>query len=327
MGKIKYSAITGSLGQVSDRFMPCGYRDSTDDTSFSAVVKRLAALKLLDAVELCYASEGLESDPLQVKQIIKTNGFYPTYVNSSFFNERIWKAGSLAASDKNVRKAAMDTCYKLIDFADETGAKGINLWLGQDGYDYSFQVDYKKQWKWLVDSLKELADYKPGIKILVEPKPREPRNRSLVDTTSTALLMSIETGRDNVGLTVDIGHVLYAGGNMAHDVEIANKYGKLFNLHANDNYATWDDDMIVGSVHMVEYLELFYVLKKIDYDQSFSVDIFPYREDPIEATRECLLNMKLYEKLVDKIGMDKIEEVIATGNACEATKMIREGLF
>ena len=327
MGKISYAAIAGSLGQVSDRFMTVGYKDSTGDNTFEGVIKRLASLGLLDAIELCYSSEGLESDPVYVKKILDENKLPTSFVNSSFFGERIWKAGSLAASDKDVREAAMQTCYKLIDFADSTGAEGVNLWLGQDGYDYPFQVDYKKQWNWLVDSLKTLADYKSNIKILLEAKPREPRNRSLVDTTSTALMMAIESDRDNVGVTIDIGHVLYAGGNMAHDVEISDKYGKLFNLHVNDNYSTWDDDMIVGSVHLVEYLELYYVLKKIDYNGAFSVDIFPYREDPAEATKECLLNMKLYEKLVDKIGMDKIEKVIESGNACLATKMIREELF
>ena len=31
---------------------------------------------------------------------------------------------------------------------------------------------------------------------------------------------------------------------------------KLFHIHFNDNYRSWDDDMIVGSVHLVEFVEL-----------------------------------------------------------------------
>ena len=307
--------------------MTCGYQDSVADTSFPAVCRGLKSLGLIDCVELCYASEGLESDPVQVKKILDENGFGVTYVNSSFFGERIWKAGSLAASDPFVRAKAAETCIKLIDFADAVGGEGINLWLGQDGYDYPFQVDYSKQWSYLVDALRELADYKKHIKIALEPKPREPRNRALVDTTSSALLMCEDTGRDNVGITLDIGHVLCVGGNMAHDIEIAHKYGRLFNLHANDNYSAWDDDMILGSVHTIEFLEVFYALKKIGYDKGFSVDIFPYREDPMEATKECLLNMQLFEQLVDIIGYDELTALIADGKACTGTRFMREKLF
>jgi hypothetical protein len=50
-----------------------------------------------------------------------------------------------------------------------------------------------------------------------------------------------------------------AGENVAEAAVMLSMYGdKLFHLHFNDNYRFWDDDMIVGSVHFVEYVELLF---------------------------------------------------------------------
>jgi hypothetical protein len=37
---------------------------------------------------------------------------------------------------------------------------------------------------------------------------------------------------------------------------------KLFHMHFNDNYRSWDDGMIVGSVHFVGYVELLFWLRE-----------------------------------------------------------------
>ena len=59
-------------------------------------------------------------------------------------------------------------------------------------------------------------------------------------------------------------------------------------MHFNDNYRLWDDDMIVGSVHTIEYLELLYWLDRIGYDGYLSMDQYPYREEPRKRSpRAC----------------------------------------
>ena len=49
---------------------------------------------------------------------------------------------------------------------------------------------------------------------------------------------------------------------MAEAIAIAGNAGRLFHMHFNDNYAFWDDDMIVGSIHSVPYLEMLYWLDR-----------------------------------------------------------------
>ena len=115
---------------------------------------------------------------------------------------------------------------------------------------------------------------------------------------------------------------------MAQAVEIAARYEKLFHLHVNDNYADWDDDMIVGSVHLVEYVELFFVLRKINYEGWLSVDIFPFRENAFRATEECVEYMKVMDRMVDTLGYNELNNFIQKEtDATDVLKHVREKLF
>ncbi len=321
----KYSVITGTLGDIHDRYMSGGYKRSYEYEEILAEVEKLG---LLAGVELSYSTKGgEESDESVLLPLLEKYNLSPSFVNSSLFSEKKWMFGSLSSPDDKIRNQAVADCKQALDYVRTIGADGFNLWTGQDGFDYAFQTDYKKQWELFTESVKELCSYAPDVNITLEPKLREPRNRSLIDTVSTALLACFEIDCDNAGLTVDVGHTLQAGGNMARDLDMALKYDRLFHVHVNDNYASWDDDMIVGSVHMIEFIEMMYFLKKRGYNGWISVDIFPFRENQFEALRECILFLESYRTLVDSIGTDKIEELISSGSITETLKVLREAIF
>ncbi len=329
MSNIKYSAIIGSLGQTSDRFMKCGYKDpDVDKVEFPDVINNLEKMKVLKGADLYQATSGPLSDPDIVNRILTDAGFEASSVLPLVFGERRWQKGSITAADAEVRAQAMDLIKQNIDFnARLVGNPSVDLWLGQDGFDYPLQTNYAKQWDYLIKNVRELADYNPKINLTLEGKIREPRNRCLVDTTMTALMMCMEIDRPNVGVAIDTGHVFYAQQNVAQNIEIAARYGKLFMMHANDNYNLWDDDMIVGSLRFTEYIEMFYSLRKVGYEGFISVDIFPYREDQYEATRQSVLNMKKFDDAVDLIGFDRIGELIEEGNPCKTAAEVREAVF
>jgi hypothetical protein len=148
-----------------------------------------------------------------------------------------------------------------------------------------------------------------------------------VDTVPTALLLCSEVNRETWDSPSTWAIPFRPGGNMARDLDMALKSNRLFNVHTNDNYGAWDDDMIVGSVRMVEYLEMFYVLAKRGYDSWISVDIFPYRENQFEAVRESILHMDTYAKLVEKIGVEKLDVLITAGSVTETMRVIRENVY
>ena len=329
MDTVKYSAIIGSLGQTSDRFMKVGYKDPEKTyVEFEDVVERLSATGVLQGVDLYQAPTGPLSDPDKVNEILRKTGFEASSVLPLVFGERRWQHGSISAADAKTREEAMELFRQNIDFnAKLDGNPSVNLWLGQDGFDYPMQTDYTKQYDYLIKGVRELADYNPSVKITLEGKLREPRNRCLVDTTLTALLMCMEIDRENVGVAIDTGHVFYAQQNVAQNIEVAARFGKLFMMHVNDNYNLWDDDMIAGSLRYAEYIEMFYSLRKVGYKGFMAIDIFPYREDSIISTQESVKNLQKMDAAVDLIGFDKIAELIEEGDPNKTTAAVREAVF
>lgn len=319
---MKQSVITGSLGSLGDRFVLEGYKD---DLSFAEKAKRLSQIEGLTGLEV--SNFGIESNGAEVGKILADNGLVCSCVNVNIACRRVYGRGSLGNPDPKIRRRAIDECKRASDYAKELGADVINVWPGQDGFDYALCCDFGKLYADFLEGAVEIADHNPDVKIALEFKPREPRNRSLIENASTALLMCAESGRENLGVCVDVGHVLYANGNMANAVELCGSRGKLFHMHTNDCLGSWDDDMIVGSVHFIEYIELCYVLRKINYQGWCSVDIFPSREDAISAARESVLYISLFDSLVDKIGMDVLGECIRKGDAAHVSRIIREKVF
>jgi len=132
-----------------------------------------------------------------------------------------------------------------------------------------------------------------------------------------------ETGFPNVGVTIDTGHSFVGGENVAEAVVLAKRAGDLlFHMHFNDNHGSWDDDMIVSSVHMTCYVELLFWLRKTGYNGWLSMDQYPYREDAIDAISESIFWVKKYEQIVDKYYTE-IESLITRNDAVETSRFLR----
>ncbi len=319
----QYAFIAGSLCQSGDRYLRSGYKETA--LTLPEVVQAMGARKVAQGVELHHRGTETQADMDALKEAL---GDMPvTYVNAWTYGERQWRFGSLSAADASVRRQAVKRIKETIDRARELKAIGVNLWLGQDGFDYAFQTDYRSQWQALADSLRELCDYAEGMPVALEPKAREPRNHLLVDNVQTALLLRLETQRDNLGVTLDTGHALCGGQGIGPSLMLAMRHGALYNLHMNDNYGTWDDDMMVGSVHLNEALETFYLLKKYDYQGYLSVDIFPYRENAIDAVEESIRCMMDYDRIIERLGVERIDQLIQAADMPATLRAIRQSIF
>ncbi len=65
----------------------------------------------------------------------------------------------------------------------------------------------------------------------------------------------------------------------------------------------------------------------MDYDGWYALDIFPYREDRVRAATESIRWIEGLHGLLDKIGRERITQVVASGDAMDATAMVREALL
>ncbi len=321
---MRYGVIVGSLGNVGDRYTLGGYKPG--DKKFQDHLKYLSELELLDGVEIAEGS--LEGQTLgEFTAMVKSFGLEVAAVGVDLSGDAKWRYGTLLSKHDDIRAQAIEVCTKAVDIASGSGCNTVNIWLAQDGFDYPLQDDYEVQWANMTDSVKKIASHNPSVKICLEPKPREPRNRCFTDSVSTGLLLASDVGNDNVGLTIDVGHTMVEFRNMAMAVVTAARRNKLFHLHINDNYGGWDDDMIVGSVRQTEFIELFYYLRRLGYNGWCSVDIFPYRECSKKAVAESLAYMAKFEQMIDEIGMDAISECLRGDDATASIRLLREKIY
>lgn len=319
----KYAVILGNLGNTCDRFLSSGYKSIC---SKKELWDQAANIKGVSGIELVGNWDITTDNIKEVKEQLDKYNLTCVSIIPDLFSQKKWGNGSFTSRDKNIRQQAVDETCRMIDVASELGCSLINIWPGQDGYDYCFQGDFINARLMLIEGIRKCAQYNPEIKLSLEYKEKEPRTHSYLARAADTLLIAQETGCDNVGVTVDVGHSLMASENMAESAVLLLQHKKLFHLHFNDNYRSWDDDMIVGSVHLVEYLELFYWLNVLDYQGWYSIDQYPYRENAQGAINESI---RWIDGLLDKLGTfgwEKFDALIKTGNAIDSSALIRKFL-
>lgn len=246
---------------------------------------------------------------------LKVNGlavrWRKDYINGNFTNP------DLALREKVIR-TAKDAC----DVCRELGGRVVTLWLENDGFDYAFQMDYEKCWDMVIEGIREVADYAPDIRISIEYKPYEERNFALIDSTGMTLYLIDEVARDNVGCTLDFCHMLMKHDSPAYGLALAARKGKLYGLHMNDGYGVQDSGMIFGTVNHALTAEFVYYLKKYDYEGVVFFDTFPIRE---EAAAEIKANIEAFQKyvaIIDRIGLERIDEIVSKQNGIDAQRLV-----
>jgi xylose isomerase len=316
----KYSAILGNLGNTKDRFCN-GYKDNP---STLEMLKLAGSIDGISGIELVGTWDIRPDNVTAMKKAIADLGFECVSIIPDLFADKIWRSGSISSKDRKIRNKAIDYLRVMCGIAEAMHCKIINLWPGQDGYDYLFQGNYLKERAWLTDSIALLAGEFPHLQFALEYKVKEPRTHSYLARMADTLLTCLQTGKDNVGVTIDTGHAFMGGENVAESIVLAKQAGnKLFHMHFNDNYKSWDDDMIAGSIHSIEYIEMLYWLDECGYDGWLSMDQYPYREDAVGAISESIKWLKAFDEILMK-NKNSIKAAIASGNAVETSALMRK---
>lgn len=310
MSTARYSAGLWAWGTLGDRFNLEGYRRALDPAEAIRLAK---AVRGVSGVELTHPDNVNDGNLGRVKDALDETGLAVSSIYCNLSSEPRWQRGAFTAGE-SLREAALGRLKRTMELSKELGARQVTFSLLQDGYDYCFQCDYPRTMDLVVETLKEAAGFDPDVRIAVEYKPREPRVFCVISTTAAALLIVRDVDRPNVGVTIDVGHALMAGENMAEAICLLARYGKLFHIHLNDNYRRWDDDLIVGSVHLLETLEMVYWLRRLDYKGWWGLDIFPYREDPGLASERSIRVLEKCHEILDRLGMERVSGLIGRGN-------------
>lgn len=321
----KYSVILGNLGNTCDRFLPTGYKQVRPKAEMIALA---ASIPGIDGLELVGGWDVTPQNTSEIQATMEEHKLVCVSIIPDLFSRQIWGSGSFCSRDAQVRRAAGDETEQAAEIASRLGCPLLNLWLGQDGYDYPLQADFGQQRAWMVEGIRAVAARWPQLKFALEYKLKEPRIRSFQARAADTLLMVQEIGLPNVGVCIDVGHAFVAQENVAESAWMLQHYGnRLFHLHYNDNYSHWDDDMIVGSVHFTHYVELSYWLKRIGYAGWHSMDLYPYREDGGRAVSESVAFLRDLERCLTPSKLEEINQLLAEGDATASTRWIRNFIF
>src|SRR4029079_8973293 len=213
------------------------------------------------------------------------NGFAMRY-----YGDQAVKAGAFTNPDPTVRRSAIELTKRGIDALAEAGGSLMTVWLGQDGFDYSFQCDYAELWELEIRGMSEIAAHNPAVDISIEYKPSEPRAFSLLGDIGTTLLAISEVGAPNLGVTLDFAHVLYAGEQPAFAAALAARRSRLLGVHLNDGYGRRDDGLMAGSVHPVQTIELLREMRRTCSQGAIYFDTFPDATG-LDPVAECEANI------------------------------------
>ncbi len=273
----------------------------------------------IDCIDLNYPEHFQNYSIEEVRNILAENELSCNAINLRFRDEFL--NGEFGNNDVEVSQKAIQLCKEAADVCRELEGDQMIIWLGFDGFDYSFQIDYIKVWAQVVRAFQTVCDYSQ-LPVSIEYKPYEERVHCLIDSFGTTMLMVQDIGRDNLGVTLDFCHMLMKKENPAFATAWLLERNKLYNMHLNDGEGSTDDGLMVGTVNLWKTVEVFYYLKKYDFNGAIYFDTFPKRE---AAQEECASNIAMcrrIEKMIDVYGMDRIGHVVEKNDAVSVNAML-----
>lgn len=319
----KFGAGIWHFATYVDRYATDGYGPQR---SLLEMIDLAGQVDDLSVVDINYPFPGGDVSMGEVEEALHRNQLSVIGITPEIYTREFSK-GAFTNPDAGVRRRTNELVNEAAEVVRHFNANYVKLWPGQDGWDYPFQVDYGELWKLSMDGIGEVASQNPDLNFVIEYKPREPRNHMSFDSMARTLLGIEKIGLPNIGVLLDFGHALYGNESPADSAQLAIDHGRLFGMDVNDNFRGWDDDMIAGSVHPIELMEFFYVLRKNNWQGPWQLDQFPFREDCVSAANSAISFLKHIDSALDRLDWDEMKAAQQNQDAVTALNIARQALF
>lgn len=316
----KNSILLGTLGKYSDRF-----HTYQPERSFEQRLEISKTIPRTDGVEPVYPQDlGHEGENAG---LMMQSGLAVSAVNVNLKGEDLFRAGSFTNPDAGIRRRAVDYMKTAMDLSAGFGANMISVCPLIDGADHPFHVDHMAQWRWAIGAFEEVAAHNADVRVSIEYKAYEVRNRIILPSMGRTLHFCDRVGADNLGVTMDLGHALIAHESPAAELAAAFDAGRLYYVHFNDNNREADWDMPVASVNLWDTLEAIHYMDSLGYDGWIAYDVFTRAGDGCEAVGHTFETMEDLRALLAKIGPDRIKQMIASGDSARTTRDLVKALL
>jgi xylose isomerase len=231
---------------------------------------------------------------------------------AEFVAPRLWMDprtidGGFTSNSKEDYDFAMWRAYRSIEIANSLGCDKIVLWLAREGtlcYESKSPVESTKK---LLKSINDLLSFDKKIKILIETKPNEPIDRSVLPTLGHALALSAASmDPKRVGALLESAHAMLAGLDPSSEIGFALALGKLWGVHLNDqNGMKFDQDKSFGVENLRTAFNQIKVLMENDYGRNgefVGLDVKAMRTEKNDGSYQHLVNsLKIAKYLESKV--------------------------
>ncbi|KQN44370.1 TIM barrel protein [Rouxiella silvae] len=324
MSELKFATRLNSFASGAHLYWP----GQQGKPSVLQMIERASTVEGLTHLDLNYPQHITTDIPALRKRIedvgLAVNGMQMRWDAPEF------KIGAFTNPNPEIRRKAIELTKRGIDAGREFGSTLMTLWMGQDGFDYCFQADYKKIWNDAVSAVREIAEYAPDVDISIEYKPNEPRAFAIFPNVTTCLIAVEEAGCPNLGITLDFAHVLYANEIPAYAAAMVSRRSRLLGLDCNDGWGKRDDGLMVASVNPKATLEFLWQMKRDGYQGAYYFDTFPDASglDPVREAQANIATVKRLLKLCEKLDDNQaLHAAISQQDAVASQLIINDIMF
>jgi len=243
----------------------------------------------------------------EVKKILDDNGMAAEFVAPRLWMDPRTADGGFTSNSKDDREFAMWRAYRSIDIANELGCDKIVLWLAREGtlcYESKNPIEGVNR---IIEAINKMLEYDKNIKVLIEPKPNEPIDRSFCPTIGHVMAISAATkDPSRVGGLLETAHAILAGLDPANEIAFGLAFGKLWGVHLNDqNSLRYDQDKAFGVENLRQAFNQIKVLVENNYGQNgeyIGLDVKAMRTQKDEVCYRHLENsLKIAKMLEEKV--------------------------
>ena len=216
------------------------------------------------------SEEEIKAEARKVKGILDKYGMAAEFVAPRLWMDPHTIDGGFMSTSEEDRKFAMWRAYRSIDIANELGCDKIVLWLAREGTLCAESKSPVWATQKLVEAIDGMLAYDGKIKILIEPKPNEPIDRSICGTIGHVMGVSAATtDPSRVGGLLESAHAILAGLDPSHEIGFGLAMGKLWGVHLNDqNGIKFDQDKAFGVENLRQAFNQIKVLMENDYGKN-----------------------------------------------------------
>jgi xylose isomerase len=299
---MRLAILTLFMGQTRNRFL-----QYQQPRSIVEILDMAGRTEGCEGVELRYPGD--LADVGAVKAALERNRLGVAAINFASVRPDRWLRGAWSSTDPAERQAAVDDFRRCIDVARAIGAPRITNCPLNDGIDYPFELDFAQAYDSAAECYARIADHDPAFPICIEYKISEPRLRSLLGSAGETAAFCQLVNRDNLGVTLDVGHALFANENASQSAALLAKAKRLFYVHLNDNDGRADWDLLPGAVHTWETVEFLRTVRRLGYDEWFTFDIVPKEQEPIEFFATAAKLTRRFEALAARIDAERMAQL------------------